>query len=585
MSALANTLRLGFLRRFTDTPSGKILAAGVVLLAALVLLGPALWHDAAERLDVMNGRQGISAQHWLGTDDLGRDVFARVMVAGRLTIELSLLAVLIATVLGYGLGLLAALAPPLPRRAFQSLLSLLLAFPPIVIALFAGALLGQGATSATVAVALAFTPLFARTMLNLARSVADRDYVLAVRMAGVGPLGRLFRHILPNISAPLWIQSTVGFGEAMIALSALSFLGLGVQLPQYDWGNLLADSLDRMYTTPGVVIGPALAITLVGILFAFIGEAGARAMDPIRWTGARRKQPNAAESEPAPVSRPRSARLVEAGGDLLTVRGLRIEFPGTGVAAVERLDLSLKAGETLGIVGESGSGKSMTALAIAGLVPHPGVVSVEALTFAGRDLAAPDAEAQRDALGTAMAMVFQNPLSSLTPTMRIGAQLREGLRRRSGMPPTEVRCLVLQALKDVQLPAPERIMRLYPHELSGGMRQRVVIAMALVGGASLLIADEPTTALDVTIQRQILDLLAELKRTRGLSTIFISHDLGVVSEICDRVLVMNRGEVVEELARGGFKSARHSYTRSLLAAVPSLDDMDEKPTRFRRMNS
>jgi ABC-type dipeptide/oligopeptide/nickel transport system ATPase component/ABC-type dipeptide/oligopeptide/nickel transport system permease subunit len=566
--------RRGFLSRFLDAPGGKLLALCVVALLFVVAFGPALWLDAAEKVSVVDGRQGASAAHWLGTDDLGRDVFARVMVATRLTMQLSLLAILIATVVGYGLGLLAALAPPLPRRGFQALLNLLLAFPPIVIALFAGALLGQGATSATVAVALAFSPLFARTMLNLAGSIAERDYVHAVRMLGVGPLGRLFRHILPNISAPLCIQTTVGLAEAMIALSALSFLGLGVQLPTYDWGNLLADNLDRMYTTPAVVLGPSLAITLVGVVFAFIGEAGARAMDPVRWTAA---AASAAGIETAGLAAAASMSLATAAadgadGDILRVGELTIRFPGSAKPVVDGVSLRLVRGETLGIVGESGSGKSMTALAIAGLVPHPGRVDARELRFAGQDLTGRDAPAMRDRLGLSIAMVFQNPLSSLTPSMRIGDQLVEGVRRHHGMPAAEARRLAIEALRDVQLAAPERIMRRYPHELSGGMRQRVVIAMALVGGAELLIADEPTTALDVTIQRQILDLIARLKRERHLSTILISHDLGVVSEVCDRVLVMYRGKVVEELAGGSLADARHPYTLALWAAAPSFDE-------------
>jgi ABC-type dipeptide/oligopeptide/nickel transport system ATPase component len=329
-----------------------------------------------------------------------------------------------------------------------------------------------------------------------------------------------------------------------------------------------------MYTTPAVVLGPSLAITLVGVVFAFIGEAGARAMDPVRWTAA---AASAAGIETAGLAAAASMSLATAAadgadGDILRVGELTIRFPGSAKPVVDGVSLRLVRGETLGIVGESGSGKSMTALAIAGLVPHPGRVDARELRFAGQDLTGRDAPAMRDRLGLSIAMVFQNPLSSLTPSMRIGDQLVEGVRRHHGMPAAEARRLAIEALRDVQLAAPERIMRRYPHELSGGMRQRVVIAMALVGGAELLIADEPTTALDVTIQRQILDLIARLKRERHLSTILISHDLGVVSEVCDRVLVMYRGKVVEELAGGSLADARHPYTLALWAAAPSFDE-------------
>lgn len=559
---------LAFLRKLFHGPAGALMAAGLMALLVAALFGPLLLADKAELVNVTEARQGMSAQHWFGTDDLGRDVFARVVVATRLTMQLVLAALAIVMVLGYGLGLLAALSPPLVRRGFQSFLTLILAFPPIVLALFVGALLGQGTASAMIAVACAFTPLFARTMVNLARPVGQRDYVHAVRMLGVGPLQRLGRHILPNISAPLWIQTTAGLSEAMIAFSALSFLGLGVQLPAYDWGTMLADSLDRMYTTPSVVVGPALAITLTGILFVYLGEAGARAMDPVRWSSGRR---DAEEPVVTEVISPVKPAVGESDNPaFLTVRGLQVAFPGLKI--IQDLDFHVGHGETLGIVGESGSGKSMTALAIMGLAPYQASISARVMDFDGIDLVGAGPDVYRRKVKTAIAMVFQSPLSSLTPTMRIGEQLMEGMLYHSCVSRQEARLRALKALDEVRLSDPEKIMGMYPHQLSGGMRQRVVIAMALTGKVRLLIADEPTTALDVTIQRQILDLLEDLKARVGLSTIFISHDLGVVSDICDRVLVMYRGKIVEELVRDRFHLARHPYTRLLLSSAPAFHD-------------
>ncbi|WP_432843647.1 dipeptide/oligopeptide/nickel ABC transporter permease/ATP-binding protein [Dactylosporangium sp. CA-092794] len=502
------------------------------------------------------------------------------MAATRSTILLATTSILLAAVLGYALGLAAGLTGSRARRGVTLVLNLWLAFPPIVVALFVSTVLYQSTLSAVVAVALAYAPLFARTMLNLVTAVAGRDYVHVARMLGVGPMRRLSRHIAPNVSAPLWIQSTTGIGEAMVALSALSFLGLGVQPPAYDWGSLLAEYLERIFTSPLVVLGPALAITVVGVLFAFIGEAGALAMDPQRWTadaGKRASGKARGTAGPAPSAGPADGRPVPA--TRLRVVDLNVCFPGADGDAyvVRNVTFDVAAGEVVGIIGESGSGKSMTASAIARLVPRPGVVGAGVVELDGTDLAGDLDGALRRVMGTKVATVFQNPMSALTPTMRIGPQMCEGIRHHTGISRGQARDAALQALAEVQITGGERVLSMYPHQLSGGMRQRVAIAMGLMVRPALLIADEPTTALDVTIQQQILRLFQTLQREHDMAILFISHDFGVIREVCDRVLVMHRGEIVERLRVSDLETARHPYTRQLLAAVPSIDHPRTRP--------
>jgi peptide/nickel transport system ATP-binding protein len=257
---------------------------------------------------------------------------------------------------------------------------------------------------------------------------------------------------------------------------------------------------------------------------------------------------------------------------LLTVEDLRIAYPQRegGLREVVR-GLSFTLGrERLGIVGESGSGKSQTGRAILGLTAPEGVVSARQLTFQNSDLLDCSAAQRRALRGGRMAMILQDPKFSLNPVMRIGAQIVETLRAHQKVSASSARLQALEALAAVQIDDPERVFQLYPHEVSGGMGQRAMIAMMLIAGPELLIADEPTSALDVTVQLQVLGVMDKLVRERGMGLIFISHDLRLVASFCDRVLVMYGGRVVEEIAASELHIAKHGYTRGLLNCLPQL---------------
>jgi oligopeptide/dipeptide ABC transporter ATP-binding protein len=282
--------------------------------------------------------------------------------------------------------------------------------------------------------------------------------------------------------------------------------------------------------------------------------------------------------------------------DLLQVRGLSVELPTAAgwVRPVNEVSLHIGAGESLGLVGESGSGKTMMALALMGLLPPGARVSGEAWLGegassaggaspaptsspesrdAGKNLTALSERAWREVRGREIAMVFQEPMTALNPVMRIGAQVEEAVRaHESALGAGEVRLRMLEALRRAAVPEPEARAEQFPHQLSGGLRQRAMIAMALAGGPRVLIADEPTTALDVTVQKQILDLLDRLRRELKLGLLFITHDLGVAAQVADRVAVMYAGRVVEEgPAREVLQKPSHPYTQGLLAASPTLE--------------
>jgi oligopeptide transport system ATP-binding protein len=262
-----------------------------------------------------------------------------------------------------------------------------------------------------------------------------------------------------------------------------------------------------------------------------------------------------------------------ASSPLLEVEDLHVRFHTRNgvVRAVDGISYTVQPGETLGIVGESGSGKSVSQYALMGLVPSPpGRIEQGSARFGGVDLLRCDAKARRGVRGKRISMIFQDPMTTLNPFMRIGAQVMEPLRIHDRCSKAEAHRRAVEALEQVGIQDAEKRMRLFPHEFSGGMRQRVMIAMALIAGPELLIADEPTTALDVTVQAQILELIKQRQRDLGMAVVLITHDLGVIAGACDRVLVMYAGQIVEAADTGAlFARPRHPYTEALLAAMPS----------------
>jgi peptide/nickel transport system ATP-binding protein len=271
------------------------------------------------------------------------------------------------------------------------------------------------------------------------------------------------------------------------------------------------------------------------------------------------------------------------GGALLTVKGLTTTLAGSGMHILDNISFSLKAGEVLGVVGESGSGKSMLALTVMGILPRALRRSAGQILLEGEDLARLRPKAWRAKRGRELAMIFQEPLTALNPIMKVGAQVQEVLTRRRGLSAEEARRETLRLFQRVEIPSADQRLEFYPHELSGGMRQRVVIAMALAAQPKLLIADEPTSALDVSVQARVLELLRRLQADLGFACLFISHDLAVVDTLSDRLIVMRHGKIVEQGATGQLlRAPQEAYTQRLIAAVPVPDPIEQKARRAAR---
>jgi peptide/nickel transport system permease protein len=536
------------------------LIMGIAMMTLMVLIGilaPLFLSEAAEKLTA-NASQGPSPAHWLGTDDFGRDVLARSLVATRLTLVMTAATTVIAVVGGVLIGTFIWLAPPRIRNAVLRVIDAAVAYPSLIFALLIAAILGQGAWSAVLAIAIASIPAFARLTANMAASISQRNYVSTARLLGVPGPRIITRHLLPNMAEPLLVLTATVFATTLIELSSLSFIGLGVQNPEYDFGRLLNEALVNIYSQPLQAVMPSIMITIAGLSAMLIGDGLAAATDP---RGGRKFGSVKAASEvPASLREDREA--------LVEVDNLTVSTPH-GVPLVKGVSLSIYPGEVVGLVGESGSGKSLTAMSIAGLLPEELTVTAHSLRLGELDLLKKN---DPRTLATSIGLVYQDPGTTFNPALKIGAQLTEVSTVHLKQSKKTAYTRMVKALADIRITQPETRMKQHPHELSGGMLQRAMIASTLVTDPRLIIADEPTTALDVTVQADVLRQFRTINREMGTAMLFISHDIGVVQALCDKVIVMNGGKILERLTGAQLASGdvKHPYTKALLAATPSI---------------
>ena len=520
-----------------------------------------------------------SMAHLLGTDYLGRDVLSRLIHGSRASLGIGASVVALAGSFGVVMGLVAGYAGGRTDNIIMRAIDTQIAFPGLLLALIILATIGP--TTATVIVVLALNGwmVYARMTRGIVLSLKQMPFVEAAEIIGCRPGRVVFRHLLPNLTSPLLTLVMLEFARVVLAEASLSFLGLGVQPPASSWGLDVATGKAYIFNAWWLVTFPGFAIALTVLAINLLASWARVTTDP-----------QEREKRFARLIRARLGALVQrpplatasqpVATNLLTVRDLVVHFhtrSGT-VQAVRGLDLKVRRGETVGIVGESGSGKSVSAQAVMGLVNVPGVIAAGDILWKGRSLLdRPGRSYARKIRGKEVAIIFQDPMTSLDPLFTVGTQIGEVLRHHLGMAAGAARARTIELLSLVGITAPERRIDQYPHELSGGMRQRVMIAMALACEPELLIADEPTTALDVTIQSQILDLLISLQEKLGLAIILITHDLGVVARLCDRVVVMYGGRIVEEGGAAAlFERPLHPYTAGLLRSTPRLSDRKER---------
>ena len=560
--------RTSLFRTVLHNPLGLV---AVVLLAAILLLsiiGPLLApHDPNEvRIDLINAPPG--GEYLLGGDGAGRDVLSRLLWGARNTLVGALIAVGIAMVLGTVTGLLAGYFGRLFDGISSWVANSLLALPAMIILLSLYQVL-QGSIYASMAVfGVLLAPGFFRLVRNLVIAVKSELYVDAARVSGLTNARIISRHVLGVIRSPIIIQTAIVAGLAIIIQSGLAFLGLG-DSSSPSWGESLSNAFSNIYIAPASIIWPGLLIALTVGALVLLGNALRDGLQGTRVAGTSRP--------PRPVP-PADVPHVDPGA-LLSIQDLHVAYgpPEAPTEVVKGVSFGVRPGEILGIVGESGSGKTQTAFAVLGLLPRGGRVAAGSVLFEGSELTTMSPAGIRALRGGSIAYVPQEPMSNLDPSFTIGFQLVEPMRAVLGIPASEARTRALELLARVGIPDPERTYGSYPHEISGGMAQRVLIASAVSCRPSLLIADEPTTALDVTVQAEVLELLRELQAEMGMAIILVTHNFGVVADICERVVVMRDGVVVETNDVGPlFDDPQDPYTRMLLDST--LDDATPRGT-------
>ncbi|OOB89946.1 ABC transporter [Rathayibacter sp. VKM Ac-2630] len=567
------------MRRFVANPLGLISAGILAVIVLSALLAPWITPNDPAFADLSQVNSAPNADYLLGGDGSGRDILSRLLSGARLTLFAGVIVAVVALSLGLAGGLLAGYVGRWVDSSLNFVTDVIMALPAMILLVALFAVFGPNVSIAMTAFGILVSPFIYRLVRTVVRGVRNELYVDAARVSGLSDTRIVTRHVLAAVRAPLIIvgANTVGAGIAIQA--GLEFLGLG-DPSSPTWGGMLNDAFLNIYSAPLNVVWPGLAIGLTIGSLSLLANALRDALEdtaPVRTRAQERLTTEAIRTSHAPA-----VDAVEPEGDLLvSVRDLRIGYPdgqGAEKVVVSGVDLSIARGEIVGLVGESGSGKSQTAFAILGLLPPTARILGGSVRVAGHEMADVDDRDLRALRGTTIAYVPQEPMSNLDPSFTIGHQLVVPMRRRLGLGRQEAKARALDLLDRVGIADPRHTFTSYAHQISGGMAQRVLIAGAISCDPELLIADEPTTALDVTVQAEVLDLLRDLQKERTMGMLLVTHNFGVVADICDRVAVMQQGRIVEtgtvdEL----FAHPRHPYSRSLLGST-----LESRPPRRER---
>lgn len=582
--------------------ASRLAVVFLVLLAILAVFAPLIAPHGP--LTTGTPVQPPGGEHWMGTDAIGRDIFSRVAHGARSSLLIGLAATGAALVAAAVIGSIAATGAKLLAEIVMRVLDVVMSFPGIALAAVFVAVFGNSLPVLIFAIAFLYVPQLARVVRANVLAQFGEDYVAASQVMGASTAWILAKHVARNCIAPIMVFATVLVADAIVLEASLSFINAGVQPPNPSWGNILSDGKQLLlsgYWWPTFFPGLMILLTTLALNILSEGLTDAMASPRVKVkvdvetdekaleeqaeqtpaadgadepdvlgvtdeeTTRRLLHESLAALRTAELARPERPAIDPGIPPLLEVQDLRVAFPEAHgqVDILDGISFQVRPGETMGLVGESGSGKSVASLAVMGLLPRTARISGKVL-LNGQDLLSLAPKQVNALRGHEIAMIYQDALSSLNPSMLIRSQMAQ-LTRRGGTRSAE-ELLELVGLE------PQRMLNSYPHELSGGQRQRVLIAMALTRDPKLVIADEPTTALDVTVQKQVVDLLNRLKDELGFAMVFVSHDLALVSQLADRVTVMYAGQVMEQGSnRQILVDPRHEYTRGLLGSVLSIE--------------
>jgi len=563
------------LRNAARTRQGALGLGLTGLIVVIAVVGPFVAPYSADSF-VAIPFAGPSASHWLGGDTLGRDVLSRVLAGGWVLLVMGVAA----TVVGVGLGAAAGVSAAYLRGRTDSLImrsvDILLAFPQLVFILMLLSIIGPKTWLIVLSVGITNAPGVARVLRSAALDVSERDYIKQVELQGVKPLKVMRSEILPNLTSPLMVEVGVRFTFSITLTAALSFIGFGLPPPAPNWGYMINENRLGLASNPWAVVVPTILLALLAVGANTFTDAIAHAAIGLdqRPDESRKGQGSSetAASERATLAGPEAE--AEPVVSRLEVHDLTIALSGKKGHVVEDVSFTVEAGKLLGIVGESGSGKTTVALALLGRTRRGLSVARGSVLLDGTDILRLDAGQLRETRGAKVAYVPQDPSAALNPTLKVGTQLREALSVHPGVA-GNIDQRIREVLTETRLDARKDVLDRYPHQLSGGEQQRVVLAMAFACRPALIVLDEPTTGLDVSTQRHVLETVRRLCSAYGVAAVYVSHDLAVVGDLVSKVAVMYAGRIIEYGATSAiFGSPMHPYTRGLLASVPSPERVE-----------
>ncbi|MBT2594223.1 dipeptide/oligopeptide/nickel ABC transporter permease/ATP-binding protein [Arthrobacter sp. ISL-72] len=569
-------------QRLFKNPLGLVAMAILLAISLLAILAPVLAPFQENYSNIAKTLAAPDSVNILGTDSAGRDVWSRLLFGAQLTLLSALLCAGVAIAIGLPAGLIAGYYAGKFEAVSNWAVSILMSLPGLIVLLTIRAAFGPSVWMSMIAFGILISPSYFRLTRTAVQSVRNELYVDAARVSGLSDLSIIARHIFSVVRAPIIIQTAAIAGVAIAIQSGLEFLGLG-DPTKATWGVMLSEGFKNVYLNPTLLFWPAFAMALTIGGLVLLGNAIRDALEDGEKIKHRKKAALSTTAAPAaartvPAAGGKSVAAVDAGTEhhLLKVANLGVGYPqadGSVKKVVDDVSFHVDRGEILGIVGESGSGKSQTAFSILGLLPDNARIVAGSVQFDGNYTVAPGEERVDQARlsklrGKRISYIPQEPMSNLDPAFTIGHQLVTPMVRVLGISKEEARKRALKLLADVGIVNPELTFGAYPHEVSGGMAQRVLIAGAISCEPDLVIADEPTTALDVTVQADVLDLLRELQQRLNIGVVLVTHNFGVVADLCDRVAVMQNGRLVEEgSVRDILRNPTEQYTRTLLASM------------------
>jgi len=557
-------------RKLLRDPQAVITGSILIIIVLLGIFAPLLTSHGPNdsELSMINAPVGTDGFP-LGGDESGRDIWTRLLHSINTAVISALIGAGVAVFIGVVMGLVGGYFGKVTRATTEWVFNLLMTFPGILLLIILMPVTGGDYRYTMLIFGVLLSPGIYRIVRNLVLGVKNELYVDAARVSGLGNIRILTRHVLFVIRGPIIIAAAFLMGSAIAVQSGLAFLGVGsLQIPSF--GAMISSGFRNLYIVPTQFLWPSLLLGIMTASLVLLGNSLRDALEGVHPKPAKIGAGQQVDDDHEEIQANAKA--------LLHIRNLGIAYPqatGGENEVVRGVSLQISSGEVVGLVGESGSGKSQTAFATLGVLPAEALITRGSIMFGGRELIGLTDKQMRPLRGKEIAYIPQEPMSNLDPVYKVGPQLVEGIRRALGISKAEAKSRVLSLLDRCGIPDPQRTFDSYPHQISGGMAQRVLIAGAVASRPKLLIADEPTTALDVTVQAEILDLLRDLQRELGMAVLLVTHNFGVVADICDSIAVMKQGEIVESgTAEEIFAAPQHEYTKMLLASI-----LDEETVR------